>query len=145
MLCVALEMPALPLQIVERAGACTEPLVVSEGPSQRPIVLCANAAAREAGVREGQAVAAAKALAGDLRNVPRDLCLEQETLERIAAWAAQFTPMVCVDGQGIVLEIESCLRLFDGHAKMTAGKQHNKHKLGFNATLGVAPTPLAAR
>lgn len=145
MLWVALEIPALPLQIVERAGACAEPLVVSEGPSQRPVVLCANAAAQEAGVREGQAVAAAKALAVDLRNVARDPRLEQETLERIAAWAAQFTPMVCVDGQGIVLEIESCLRLFDGHARMTATLLRGVRDLGFNATLGVAPTPLAAR
>ena len=145
MLWVALEMPALPLQIVERAGACTEPLVVTEGPSQRPIVTCANAAAREAGVREGQAVAAAKALAGDLRNVPRDPRIEQETLERIAAWAGQFTPMVCVDGQGIALEIESCMRLFDGHARMTAAMLRGVRDLGFNATLGVAPTPLAAR
>lgn len=145
MLWVALEMHALPLQIVERAGACAEPLVVSEGPSQRPVVLCANAAAREAGVREGQAVAAAKALAGDLRNAPRDPRVEQQTLERIAAWAAQFTPMVCVDGQGIVLEIESCMRLFGGHAKMTAAILRGVRDLGFNATLGVAPTPLASR
>ena len=58
MLWVALEMPSLPLQIVERAGACAQPLVVSEGSAQRPTVACANAAAREAGIREGQAVAA---------------------------------------------------------------------------------------
>jgi protein ImuB len=72
MLWVALEMPALPLQIVERAGVCAQPLVVSEGSAQRPTVACANAAAREAGIRAGQAVAAAKALAGELRIVPRD-------------------------------------------------------------------------
>jgi protein ImuB len=69
---LALELPSLPLQIAERAGASREPLVISEGSAQRPLVACANEAARQAGIREGQAVAAAKALAGTLRVLPRD-------------------------------------------------------------------------
>jgi protein ImuB len=142
---IALELPALPLQIAERGGASREPLVISEGPEQRPMVVCANEAARAAGVQEGQAVAAAKALALDLRVVERDGRAEQEALERLAAWASQFTPMSCLDGRGIVLEIESTLRLFDGHAKLSAAIRQGVHELGFHAALGVAPTPLAAR
>jgi protein ImuB len=46
--------------------------------------------------------------------------------------------------KGILLEIESCLRLFEGHARMTAALQQGVRELGFNAMLGVAPTPLAA-
>jgi protein ImuB len=142
---VALELPSLPLQIAERAGICREPLVISEGPTQRPIVTCANEAARAAGIREGQAVAAAKALAVDLRSVPRDLVAERETLERLATWAGQFTPMSSVDGQGIVMEVGSCLRLFEGHAKLTGVIQRGVRELGFHAAVGIAPTPLAAR
>jgi protein ImuB len=119
--------------------------VISEGTPQRPTVACTNEAARAAGIREGQAVAAAKALAGDIRVLPRDAQSEQEALQRLAAWAGQFTPMVCVDAQGIVLEVKSCLRLFDGHAKLTAAIKRGVRDLGFHATLGVAPTPLAAR
>jgi protein ImuB len=145
MLWVALELPALPLQIVERGGVAPEPLVVSEGPSQRPLVACANGAAKEAGIREGQAVAAAKALAADLRVVARDTNAERAALERLAAWALQFTPMVALDGQGIALEVASSLRLFDGHAKLTAAIRRGIHELGFHAALGIAPTPLAAR
>jgi protein ImuB len=145
MLWVALELPALPLQIAERAGASREPLVVSEGPAARPFVVCANEAAKQAGVREGQAVAAAKALAGDLRIVNRDPLLELEALERLAGWAAQFTPMVAIEDQGIVLEVESTLRLFRGHAQLTAEILRGVRGLGFHAALGVAPTPLAAR
>jgi protein ImuB len=145
MLWIALELPALPLQIVERAGVCAVPLVVGEGPAQRPLVVCANEAARAAGIREGQAVAAAKAMAGELCVVPRDAASERENLERLAAWAGQFTPMACLDAQGIVLEVEPSLRLFDGHAKLTAAIARGVRALGFHATLGVAPTPLAAR
>ena len=145
MLWLALEVPALPLQIAERGGASRDPLVIAEGPEQRPLVLCANAAAKRAGVREGQAVASAKAIAGDLRALARDPSLEREALERLAAWALQFTPMVALDGQGIVLEVESSLRLFQGHAKLSGAVRRGARELGFHTTLGVAPTALAAR
>ena len=145
MLWVALELPALPLQVVERAGACSEALVISDGPAQRPLVVCANDAARQAGIREGQAVAAAKALCAELRIVARDVAGERETLEGLAAWAGQFKPMASVDGQGIALEIEPSLKLFQGHAKLTAAIRRGLRELGLNATLGIAPTPLAAR
>lgn len=145
MLWVALELPSLPLQVAERAGACREPLVISEGPEQRPIVVCANQAARDVGVREGQAVAAAKALAGELRVLPRDLNAEREALERLAAWASQFTPMSCVDGLGVVLEVEASLKLFGGAARIASAIRRGAHALGFHAVLGVAPTPHAAR
>ena len=145
MLWVALELPALPLQIAERAGASRDPLVISEGPEQRPIVACANEAAQAAGVREGQAVAAAKALAGALRVLPRDPLAEREALERLASWAAQFTPMSCVEAQGIALEVESSLRLFNGHARLVAAIRRGVRNLGLRAALGIAPTPLAAR
>ena len=145
MLWVALELPSLPLQIAERAGATQQPLVISEGTTQRPVVACANASARDAGIRVGQAVAAAKALAGELKVIERDPAAEREALEHLAAWAGQFTPMSCIDGQGIALEVESSLKLFDGHAKLTAAIQRGVRDLGFHATIGVAPTALAAR
>jgi protein ImuB len=142
---VALELPALPLQIAQRGGACLEPFVISEGPEQRPIVVCANEAAQSAGVREGQAVAAAKALAIDLRVHARDPGAEREALERLAAWGGQFTSMSCVDGQGIALEIEASLNLFSGHAKLSSAIRGGIRELGFHATLGIAPTAIAAR
>src|SRR6185369_3197939 len=107
MLWVALELPALPLQVAERAGIARDALVIAEGPAQRPTVACANAAARQAGIREGQAVAAAKALAGELKVLERDPPAEIAALDRLAAWAGQFTPMVTVEAQGIVLEVAS--------------------------------------
>jgi protein ImuB len=145
MLWVALELPSLPLQIVERAGASAEPVVVSEGSVQRPLVACANAAACALGVREGQPVAAAKALAGGLRVVARDPVAERDTLQCIAAWAGQFTPMVCLEEQGIAIEIASTQRLYNGHARLTAAVRRGIRELGFHAALGVAPTPMAAR
>jgi protein ImuB len=90
-------------------------------------------------------VAAARALAGEMRVLERDPGAEREALQRLAAWASQFTPMVSLEAQGIVLEVEACLMLFEGHAKLTAAIRRGVRELGFHATIGVAPTPLAAR
>jgi len=98
-------------------------------------VACANAAARDAGIRAGQAVAAAKALAGALRVIDRDPAAEREALQRVAAWAAQFTPMVSIEAQGVLLEVESSLRLFHGHAKLTAAISRGIREVGFQAFL----------
>ena len=144
MLWVALELPALPLQIAQRAGVSPHPLVIGEGSAQRPRVACANEAARAAGIRAGQAVAAARALAGDLKVVARDAAREREALQHLAAWAGQFTPMVSVEAQGLALEVASSLRLFGGHARLTSAIRRGVRELGYHATLGVAPTPLAA-
>ena len=109
------------------------------------MVASANAAALSAGVREGQAVAAARELAGELRVLERAPAAEREALESIAAWASQFTPMVCVEPQGVVMELGSSLKLFGGHARLTAAIRQGVRELGYDASLGVAPTPLAAR
>ena len=145
MIWVALELPAWPLQLLERASESAPPLVVSEGPSQRPVVACANEAAQAAGVREGMTVAAAQALAGALHCVPRNLATEQEALERLAGWASQFTPTVSIEPTGLLLEISASLRLFGGLGRLLSSLKAGIRGLGLVATIGIAPTPLAAR
>ena len=145
MLWIALELPSLPLQLAERGGTSPSPLVVADGPAQRPLVACANALATAEGVREGQPVAAAKVLCGTLKVRARDLAAERVALEQLAAWACQFTPGVCIDGQGLLLEVEGCLRLFGGHGKIAGALRQGLRDLGYRATFGIAPTALAAR
>ena len=145
MLWVALELPALPLQVAERGGTASEPWVIADGPLQRPVVACANEAAQALGVREGQAVAAARARAGEMRVIRRDAAQEKDALERLAAWAGQYTPMVSIEPTGLVMEVSSSLRLFHGHARLTAAILRGARDLGFRVAPGVAPTPLAAR
>ena len=90
-------------------------------------------------------MAAARALAGELRVVGRNPASEREALERIGAWASQFTPMVSLESQGIALEVEGSLKLFGGHARLASAIRQGVRELGYQATLGLAPTPLAAR
>jgi hypothetical protein len=55
---LALILPALPVQLAARALEHAGPLVVVEGPAQRPVVAFCNQAASASGVIPGQKLAA---------------------------------------------------------------------------------------
>ena len=91
---LALLLPALPLQLAQRALPpalqATLPLAIVEGPPQRLAVSHCNAAARVAGIVPGLKLAAAQALARELTALPRDSAREQQALAEVACWATQF-------------------------------------------------------
>ncbi|MBI4195131.1 MAG: DNA polymerase Y family protein [Betaproteobacteria bacterium] len=145
MLWIALHLPALSLQIAQRAGCEARPLVISDGPCARPIVFAANAAAREWGVKPGMPVAAARARARELLTLQREPNREAHALESLAGWAYQFTPCVAIQpAQGLLLEVESALRLHRGLARVLARIREEAWELGYHTAIGVAPTPAAA-
>lgn len=145
MLWIALSLPELPLQLAQRsAPALTTALVIAEGHATRPLVCCANAAARARGVSAGMPVAAARALAGELTVLPRDTKAEAQALHNLACWAGQFTPNVVLQASGLLLEVESTLQLHGSLAALLARVRKGVAQLGYEAAPGVAPTPLAA-
>ncbi|MGH8664973.1 MAG: Y-family DNA polymerase [Burkholderiales bacterium] len=145
MLWIALFIPDLPLQLslrgVDEAGAT----VVTDGPSNRPIIAGVNPVAREHGVRVAMSLAAARALAGDLIAVARDRASEANALQNLAAWAYQFSPSVVLESDSLIVEIESALTLHGGLAQVLARMRQGASELGYRISLGVAPTPIAAR
>jgi protein ImuB len=145
MLWIALYLPELPLQLAQRASEITVACVIAEGPVTRPVVRCANEAARECGVVPGMTVASARALYGKLRVLPHEVSLDAEALHGLACWAGQFTPAVVVQqGEGLLLEISTTLQLHGGLKALLARLRAGLQELGYHAAPGVAPTPLAA-
>ncbi len=89
------------------------PLVVLDDARHR--VIAADAAAAAAGVRIGMTLGAALATAPDLDACPRDAARELEIMQRLAAIAATFTPLVSLDPpDALLLEIKPSIRLFGG-------------------------------
>lgn len=147
MLWIALFLPELSLQSHARgamASLQSVPLVISDGNASRPQVHAANACARAAGIAPPMPVAAAQACMTDLLVVPRAVEKERQTLTEIANWLSQFSPMVCGEAAGASLEVSTTLRLFGGIGKLAGRIRRGLAALGFHATLGIAPTPLAA-
>ncbi|MFN7432785.1 MAG: DNA polymerase Y family protein, partial [Betaproteobacteria bacterium] len=135
---LAVALPALPLQLATRALdtlAQSMPVAVIDGPAQRPLVACCNAAAQAAGVAPGLKLAAAQALAQDLVALRRNPAHEGEALQELAAWAYQFsaqvTPLDEPGGtQGLLLEIGGSLSLFGGRHRLTQLLRRDLAQLG---------------
>src|SRR3954466_15657145 len=120
MLWLALRFASLPLEVYTRAvrpGArrAPRPLAVASSTGTQGEIVACNEAAQSLGVRAGMPLSAASALASGLEIVPRDAAAESAALERIAAWAIQFTPAVSISQPAeVLLEIAGSLTLFGG-------------------------------
>ena len=112
---------------------------------QRPHVVAANAAARNAGIRCGQSIATALALAPDIVLRDRDVAAEARALAQLATWSLRFTPQASLaPPDALVAEIGGSLRLFGGLPRLVARITRGIDAQGYAARLGFAPTPTAA-
>lgn len=146
MLWLALHFPSLPLETFARAIPAAGPLAVASSTGGGATLIACNAPARMRGVRPGMTVAAAWALASDLNITVRNENAEKAALERIAAWAFEFTPAVSISyPDEVLLEIEGSLGLFDGLSALHRRIGHAIEKLGYCPRIASAPTPLAAQ
>jgi protein ImuB len=145
---LALCMPALPLQLAERALETAHPTVIVAGPEQRPVIAFCNAPAQQAGIHAGQKLAAARALARELRAVVRQPALENAALHELACWAYQFSGWVSTRQtpaeSGLLIETGGSARLFEGQARLQKRITAGLRDLGYRAALGCAPTPRGA-
>jgi protein ImuB len=144
MLWLSLHLPQLPLEIFTRGLERCGPALVAEGGRQRAQVRVANRPAEKLGVHPGLSVAAAQALAGELRVFQRDPQKEAAALASLATWAGQFTSNVSLEADGLLLEIAGSLKLFGGAERLLEKVRKGVRALGYRAILAVAPTPLGA-
>ncbi|MFM9881488.1 MAG: Y-family DNA polymerase [Burkholderiales bacterium] len=143
MLWIAVTLPRLPLEVFLRGSPSTErePRIVADA----HIVRVANDVALAKGVRPGMALAAAYALAPTMHVKKQEPQREIEAIERLAAWAGQFTPSVSLENQaGLLLEVSGSLSLFDGLEPIMTQLRAGIIALGFTASIACAPTARAA-
>jgi protein ImuB len=107
-------------------------------------VLIASHAAQALGIHGGMKRATALALAPDVALLDRNIDREQTALSQVATWALQFTPSVSLENQGLVMEIEPSLRLFNGLENLLTLVKNGLQSLGFSAQLACTTTPLGA-
>lgn len=145
MLWVALCFPRLALEARLRGLASSDAAGEAWAVTENRSVLACNVAAEALGVRPGSSLAAAWAIAPQLRALPRDAAAECEALEAVAVWACQFTSRVSLEPpQAMLLEVQGSLRLFGGAARLMARLRSGLAQLGFEALLAAGPTARAA-
>ena len=141
---VCLHFPALPLETLSRADPGKAALAIATG-STRPRIVAANLPARSRGIGVGMSVSAALALVPELLVHPRNPCMERQTLEHVAQWALQFSPLLSLPAaDAVLLEVGAGLSLFDGLDTLLASLRTGLQALGLTAAVSAAPTPTAA-
>lgn len=140
-LCLRFEQ--LPLEVFAR-GADSEraPIAVTENGR----VCRLNDAAESLGVEPGSTMNTALSISESLTSFERDPDRERTNLERLAQWSYQLTPNISVLlPDCLLLEAQSCLRLWGGIDALLAKIEEGFANLGFIPTIGQGRTPLAAQ
>lgn len=147
MLWACILLPQLALDGVLRGHAEPErPLVLLGGPSQRRVLKAANPAARALGLRAGQPLSTAQALAQgfEAADYPSTRLAEWEQL--LAAWAYGFSGQVSLHyPRALMLEVGSSLGLFGPWPVFEARLREGLNALGFSHRIALATNPAAAR
>jgi len=147
MLWACLLLPSLSLDVFARALAAndrTRPFVVASG-GHYPKVIAANEPARAAGIRRGQLISAALALAPGLALRDRDPAAEEAALSDVATLALAFTPSASLAPPNAVLaEIGGSVRLFGGLPRLLEQLAQQVDARGYPMRAALAPTPTAA-
>jgi protein ImuB len=146
-LCIAL--PQLPLEAL-RSEDTDAPLVVTACEGSARWIVCGNPAAQSVRLKPDMNYTVALALCPAVQKLERSTVAETAALERLAAWAYQFSSTV-IPGEvpldfrrarsgALWLEIGGSLKLFGGFRNFIAALERELGFLHYSYQLGVGPT-----
>jgi protein ImuB len=142
---ISLWLPRLSTDRIERKSqAAPKPLAAVEKVQGRLVVAAVNAGAGSEGVVPGQALADARALFPALAVAGHDADADLRLLARLADWCERYSPIVALDGDGLLLDVTGCAHLFGGEAAMLADLVARVAKLGFSVRGAMADSATAA-
>ncbi|MCW2271892.1 DNA polymerase IV [compost metagenome] len=147
MLWACILLPQLALDAVLRGRDDLDtPLVLLSGPPQRRVLQAVNPAAAALGLRAGQPLTTAQALAGHFTCVDHDPGAIEPLQQLLAAWAYRFSSQVSLHyPRVLLLEVESSLGLFGPWPAFEARLRAELSALGFRHRIVLASNPVAAR
>ncbi len=108
------------------------------------VIHAVTPAAAERGARPGARLTDARALDPSLIAVPADLEADAAVVQRLANWAARWSPLVEVDGDGLRLDVTGVAHLFGGERGLARDIQSRFAGTGVTARVAIAPTAAAA-
>jgi len=149
MLWLCISLPQLPLEAL-RPDASEELTVVTDCEANARWIICCNTRAERAGLKVGMSYATALAIASGIKMLERKPQAEKAALDRLAAWAYQFSSTVIIGEAplelrrartaALWLEIGASLTLFGGFRKLIEQLEAALAQLHYTYQLGIAPT-----
>ena len=128
-----------------RRGPDSVPVAVIATHGQAMRVVRANRAAYDRGIRPGQPLAEAKALAPGLATYDDDPAADRRQLESLAVWAQGLSPVVHLEDENtLIVDVTGCARLFDGESNLLRQAIEGLKAQGFAIRGAIADTVGAA-
>uniref|UniRef100_UPI0028A8EF06 Y-family DNA polymerase n=1 Tax=Pseudomonas sp. TaxID=306 RepID=UPI0028A8EF06 len=122
------------------------PLVLITGPLQRRVLQAVNPAAARLGLRAGQSLTAARALAQGFTCVEADPARIEQVQQLLAAWAYGYSAQVSLHyPRALLLEVGSSLQLFGPWSALQARMREQLDAMGLRQRIVLATSPAAAR
>ena len=139
-------LPHLALDaVLRRQPAPGHPFALVTGPAQRRVLHSVDPLAQARGLRPGQALAAAQAVAGGFAMAEYDAKATERCRRFLAGWAYRFSSQVSTAlPEAVVLEIGQSRALFGHWPRLQARLRGELEELGFRHRLAAAPNPHAA-
>ncbi|MNG77248.1 DNA polymerase IV [compost metagenome] len=143
--CILLPQLALDSVLRERDDP-DSPLVLIGGPVQRRVLQAVNPAALALGLRAGQSLTAARALADGFTCIEADAKRIEQLQQLLAAWAYRYSAQVSLHyPRALLLEVGSSLQLFGPWPLFEARLRQELAELGLRQRIVLATNPVAAR
>jgi protein ImuB len=144
MLWISVYLPHLAMEL--RQPQQSGPAVVTDGTGARRRVIACNTTALEAGIAIGMDAPSSMMREPQLRMFDRSKADERRAILAVASWAHQFTSDVCLDSARwmLWLEVGSSLRYFNSLTLIHRQIKSGVERLGYTASIGVAPSIEAA-
>ncbi len=149
MLWLCLTLPQLPLEALQTSQE-QAPVVVTACEGSSRWVVCSNPAAERLNLKPSTNYTVAIAACPELIMFERKVDAEKQALERLAAWAYQFSSTVVLGNisvhfyearnAALWLEIGASLKLFGGFRKLIETIEREIQQLGYTYRLGIGPT-----
>ncbi|HEY2396806.1 MAG TPA: DNA polymerase Y family protein [Rudaea sp.] len=132
--------------VLRRHPEPNKPLAIVGGTAQRREIVAVNDAAKAAGLRPGQRLAAAHALLSHFAAVEHDERARERWQGFLAAWAYRFSSQVCAEWpSAIALEAKASFNIMGQWPAFERRLRQNLSDLGFRHRIALAPTAHAAR
>jgi len=139
----------LPHQAIERWARSADcapdaPVVLTIEGTHGLLIHAVTKVAAERGARAGARLTDARALDPSLVAVPADPEGDAELVQRLAKWAARWSPLVEVDGDGLRLDVSGVAHLFGGEHGLVDDVRRCFARMGLTTRVAIAPTAAAA-
>lgn len=144
MLWISVYLPHLAMELCQPQQP--GPAVVTDGTGARRRVIACNTTALQSGIIIGMDAPSSMMREPELRMFDRSKADERRAILAVASWAHQFTSDVCLDIARwmLWLEVGSSLRYFNSLTTIHRHIKSGIERLGYTASIGIAPTIEAA-